>query len=463
MKMPPDQPLRGILRGGGLADRMIWGADGVIALEELAQGTGLGGHLAALAGRSVLLATHDQLTAALALVELDGVARRMTICPPGLPLEHLKSIAADAGADAIVRDAAAPDYADFDMPLIVTAQARIVPDADIAPAHETEWVLLTSGTTGVPKLAVHNLRGLTGAIKPVGQAAARPVWATFYDIRRYGGLQIFLRAMLGTGSMILSSAGEAAADHLARLGRHGVTHISGTPSHWRRVLMSGAAQAMAPAYVRLSGEIADQAILDNLRATYPQAAVGHAYASTEAGVGFDVNDGLEGFPVSFVEQPGGEVEMKVEDGSLRIRSHRTATRYIGGAASIADGDGFVDTGDMLERRGERYYFAGRRGGIVNVGGLKVHPEEVEAVINGHRDVRMSLVSARRNPITGAIVVADVVLAEGADPAGARRDAIKTEILQICRAQLAGHKVPVTIRFVPSLDVTAGGKLSRADA
>ena len=76
--------------------------------------------------------------------------------------------------------------------------------------------------------------------------------------------------------------------------------------------------------------------------------------------------------------------MKIEDGSLRIRSTRTARRYLGGErAALADADGFVDTGDMVELRGDRYYFVGRAGGIINVGGLKVHPEEVEAVINRH--------------------------------------------------------------------------------
>ena len=72
------------------------------------------------------------------------------------------------------------------------------------------------------------------------------MWGTFYDIRRYGGLQILLRALLGEGSMVLAKAGEPVADFLARLGRHGVTHLTGTPSHWRRVLMSPAARSIAP-------------------------------------------------------------------------------------------------------------------------------------------------------------------------------------------------------------------------
>ena len=89
-------------------------------------------------------------------------------------------------------------------------------------------------------------------------------------MRRYGGLQILLRALIGGGSMVLSNGGEAAAAFLARAGRSGVTHISGTPSHWRRALISGAADRIAPRYVRLSGEIADQAILNGLAAAYPE-------------------------------------------------------------------------------------------------------------------------------------------------------------------------------------------------
>ena len=101
------------------------------------------------------------------------------------------------------------------------------------------------------------------------RGAAPPVWATFYDIRRYGGLQIFLRAIIGGGSMVLSEPGEPLADYIARLRAAGVTHISGTPSHWRKLLMSGSAAGFSPRYVRLSGEIADQAVLDGLSRAFP--------------------------------------------------------------------------------------------------------------------------------------------------------------------------------------------------
>lgn len=289
------------------------------------------------------------------------------------------------------------------------------------------------------------------------------VWSTFYDMRRYGGLQIFLRAMLTGASLVLSDARETPPEFLARAGRHGVTHISGTPSHWRRALMSGSATAMSPEYVRLSGEIADQAILDNLRACYPQARITHAFASTEAGVAFEVHDELAGFPASVIDNPPAGVAMKVADGTLRIRSRRIADRYIAAVSSIADQDGFVDTGDLVQLRDGRYYFAGRRDGTINIGGQKVHPEEVEAVINRHPRVHMSLVRSRKNPVLGALVVADVVLQNRPESADHERIELQREILQICREALPRHKVPAAIHFVPELAVAASGKIARQHA
>ena len=168
------------------------------------------------------------------------------------------------------------------------------------------------------------------------------------------------------------------------------------------------------------------------------------------------------FPPSLIGRTGDGVEMKVEDGSLRIRSTRTAHAYVGrDAAALTDGDGFVDTGDMVELRGDRYHFVGRRGGIINIGGLKVHPEEIEAVINRHDEVRMSRARSRKSPITGSIVVADVILADGCETI--RADEIRKKILADCRAQLPPHKVPAMIKFVDALDITTAGKLARTDA
>ncbi len=447
-----------------LCDRSLRGVDGSVNLGDLVWGSSLGGRLEELRGRSVLVATKGQLAAALALIELDGIARRLVLCPPDLSPAHLPTVIATAGVDAQVSDRITSEGSVSAVRCLVTCSSGIVrAESDRTLSEQTEWILLTSGTTGAPKMALHTLSSLAGAINCEKKPRSSAVWSTFYDIRRYGGLQILLRAFLDGGSLVLSSAQESTGDFLIRAGALGATHLSGTPSHWRRALMSPSARKILPRYIRLSGEIVDQAILDNLRATYQEATIVHAFASTEAGVGFEVHDGLAGFPAGLIGAQGADVEMKVEDGSLRIRSARTALRYLGSPAdTFADKDGFVDTRDMVELRGDRYYFIGRNDGVINVGGLKVHPEEVEAVINRHPSVQMSLVKGRRSPITGAIVVADVVVRSNAGQGGVTTgtEGLKSDILEACRGALAAHKVPALIRFVPSLDVAASGKLAR---
>ena len=90
----------------------------------------------------------------------------------------------------------------------------------------------------------------------------------------------------------------------------------------------------------------------------------------------------------------GDVDIKIEENSLRIRSARTATHFVGtDKSTLTDSTGFVDTDDIVERRGKRYYFLGRRSGVINVGGLKVHPEEIEALLNRHPAVQ-NLASGR---------------------------------------------------------------------
>jgi acyl-coenzyme A synthetase/AMP-(fatty) acid ligase len=462
MKMSPREifALRDYL-GPDRQGRTISDARRAVSLTDISGQTCLGGRLGELSGRSVLLAVTDQLISGVAMTEVDGVARRMLLCPPDVDADHIQALVEDADIDAVVTDR--PERTAAGVNLIAVARSPLPAAVKAQSERATEWLMLTSGTSGVPKIVRHTLEGLTGAIVADGPARGTPpVWATFYDIRRYGGLQIFLRAIIGGGSMVLTEPGEPIVGHVARLHARGVTHISGTPSHWRKLLMSGAASGFDPRYVRLSGEIADQAVLDGLSRAFPAASIGHAYASTEAGVGFAVNDGLEGFPAHLIAQSGYGVDMKVEDGSLRIRSLRTAHAYVGRrAAALTDAEGFVDTGDMVELRGDRYHFVGRRGGIINIGGLKVHPEEIEAVINRHAEVRMSRAKSRRSPITGAIVVADVVLSD--DCSSEQSNAACDQILADCRTSLAPHKVPAVIRFVPSLDMTAAGKLARNDA
>ncbi len=153
----------------------------------------------------------------------------------------------------------------------------------------------------------------------------------------------------------------------------------------------------------------------------------------EAGLGFEVQDGRAGFPADLIDASDLPAQIDIVDGRLRLRSDGAAQCYLGAVSTaLKSPDGFVDTGDSLELRDGRYRFVGRSDGVINVGGHKVHPEEVEAVINSLSGVQGSRVAARKNPITGAVVTAEVVRsADGACRGELPNEDLKLLIIAAC--------------------------------
>jgi hypothetical protein len=158
--------------------RFLRGAAATLCLDHLLNGTPLGGRGAEVTGRSVLIATRDQFVAALALIELDGVAGRLIVCTPHFPSEHLPALVAKAGIDTIVSDHDRGDDGPR-IPLRILSNGTVTPSKEtLATCCRTEWVLLTSGTAGTPKMLVHTFASLTAAIgNALGQGTdvgARP-------------------------------------------------------------------------------------------------------------------------------------------------------------------------------------------------------------------------------------------------------------------------------------------------
>lgn len=396
------------------------------------------------------------MSLARAIVALDGVAERMLLLPTGLDPQAQARLLTDCDVCDLITDMPVPNS-------YVPKGVSVKPWHSDAPAGEqsveTQWVLATSGTTGCPKLVQHSLASLTRLTNRDARAGSRQRWGLLYELSRFAGLQVALQAIVGGSSLVLTQHDAHLTERLKQLIAQGCTCLSATPTMWRKILMSSLSRDLRLKQITLGGEIADDATLKALRTRFPDARIVHIYASTEAGAAFSVTDGRSGFPAEYLETAPKGVELRVVDGRLSIRNPLVKPDYLGSHESFSDEQGFVDTGDSVRAEGDRIYFEGRSSGCINVGGNKVHPEEVETVMLECEHVLMVKVTGRASSITGQLVTADVVL----DDQAVDVKAIKKEIMAHCTARLEPYKRPALIRVVDSLDVTAAGKIARASA
>lgn len=307
---------------------------------------------------------------------------------------------------------------------------------------QTQWYLATSGTTGTPKWINHSLNSLSRAIK-TSATTAHLYWALCYQATRFAGLQVLLQSLLSGAIITDCSLGEP-EQRIAFMQKYNVNAISATPSLWRQLLMTGQLNTLSLQQLTLGGEIADQVLLDTLSALFPSAKLLHIYASTEAGVGFAVADKQAGFPASWLSEKVNGVRFKV--GANQHLLLKTP----------CSSDGFIDTMDLVSIKHDRVLFLGRASGVINVGGNKVHPEQVEHVLLQHPAVLQAKVYAKASSVLGQLVVADIVINNHTS----NNDEIKLQLLQHCQQQLQRYQVPTRLNFVTLLTTNASGKLIR---
>lgn len=309
-----------------------------------------------------------------------------------------------------------------------------------AGASRARLGLFTSGTAGLPKRVWQPAVNLARAVK-VSPRHAAAVWALAYSPTHVAGIQVFLQA-LANGCPIVEVRDLDRAAVLAAIERHGVTHLSATPS-FHRLLLPADRALPGVRSVTLGGESADAALIEKLRALFPAARFRNVYASTEAGTLLTAEGDV------FAIAPGLEGRVAVREGTLHV--HRSLLGEFDGAAP---GE-WYDTGDtvaIVSEAPRRFRIVARARDWINVGGSKVNPHEVEAVLAAHPAVAQARVFGRRNSLLGQVLCAEVV-ARGAAPAEAA-------LREFAEAQLQPFKVPRMIRFVDNVASTRTGKVAR---
>ncbi len=304
-------------------------------------------------------------------------------------------------------------------------------------------VLFSSGSTGKSKAAVHDFVPLLEKFR-VTRHRLRAISFLLFD--HIGGINTMLYALSNTGCLITVEDRSPAAV-LRVIERHRVELLPATPTFLNLILISEAYRDFdlsSLQTVTYGTEPMPEATLKNFHARLPAVRLVQTYGLSEVGIMRSKSKASDSLWVKL----GGEgFQTRVVDGILHVKAASTMLGYLN-APNPFTADGWFDTRDRVEVDGEYFRILGRDSELINVGGQKVYPAEVESVIQEVDNVAEATVFGEPHPITGNIVCARVSMIKAGDD-----KALRKAIRKACREQLESFKVPVKVEVAQERQYT----------
>ena len=297
-------------------------------------------------------------------------------------------------------------------------------------------VLFSSGTSGKSKAVVHDFSGLLKKFT-VRRHAKRTV--TFFLFDHIGGVDTLLYT-LSNGSCVITVSDRSPDAVCAAVERHRAEVLPVSPTFINLMLLSGAhlRHDLSSLEILTYGtEVMPPATLERACAALPGVRMLQKFGMSEVGT---LRSKSRSSDSTWVKVGGEGYELRVRNGLLEIKAESAMLGYINEASPFTD-DGWLMTGDAVEVDGDYVRFLGRANDVINIGGEKVHPAEVEDVLLRLPDVVDAIVTAEPHPITGQIACAHV-LVDGEEP----RSELRKRMRAHCAALLPRYKVPQKFVF-----------------
>jgi long-chain acyl-CoA synthetase len=311
-------------------------------------------------------------------------------------------------------------------------------------------VLFSSGSTGKSKAALHDFIPLLEKFKAPRQTLNV---LTFLMVDHIGGLNTLFYVLSNAGTAV--TVADRDPDHVcAAIEKHKVELLPTSPTFLNLLLMSEAYARYDLSSLRLityGTEIMPESTLKKLHKLFPWAKIQQTYGLSELGI---LRSKSEDSGSLWVKVGGEDFDVKVKGGTLWVKARSAMMGYLN-APSPFDEEGWLDTGDMVEQNSDYIRFLGRRSEVINVGGRKVYPAEVENVLLQIDNIKDATVRGERNSITGQIVVARINLIEPEE-----RTSVHRRVREFCRSRLEQYKVPLRVEIVEGNQFTGRYKKSR---
>ena len=330
--------------------------------------------------------------------------------------------------------------------------AHVPPNDLVASFRKREspgLIVFTSGSTGRPKGILHDCERVMRKF-----VEERPGWRTvlFLMMDHFGGFNTLL-STFAYGGVGICVAGRVPEIICRAIQQSRATLLPTTPTFLNLLLASRSYTQFdlsSVALITYGTEVMPDVTLQRVKTIFPNARVKQTYGLSELGV---LRSKSESDDSVWVKIGGQGFEIKVVDDILWIRSEANMVGYLN-APSPFDQDGWMCTGDQVEVRGEYMRILGRESEVINVGGQKVFPIEVETVLLQDENISEATVFGAKHSVMGQVVHARVSLQRPEDP-----EALTERLRGLCLRGLARYKMPVRFLIV-SDEVQGGGRFKK---
>ncbi|TWU26786.1 Long-chain-fatty-acid--CoA ligase [Novipirellula galeiformis] len=318
---------------------------------------------------------------------------------------------------------------------------------NIAPAHHELYtrlrqsrhpglVLFSSGSSGQPKATVHDFALLLEKFR-LPRRPARTLAFLLYD--HIGGLNTLLHT-LSSGGCIVVTPNRSVESVLAAIQDFAVELLPTSPTFLKLLLISAAYHdydLRSLKMITYGTEPMPQSILATLHQILPHVTFKQTYGLSEVGI---LRSKSKDSSSLWMQLGGDDTQTRVVDDVLQIKSRSAMLGYLN-APSPFTTDGWFVTGDAVQVDGEFIKVLGRGGEIINVGGEKVYPAEVEEVIEAMPEIQSATAYGETNAIMGMIVCVRVKLSP---PNVVPERELTRKVREHCRNHLSPKQIPVRV-------------------
>ena len=298
-------------------------------------------------------------------------------------------------------------------------------------------ILFSSGSTGKPKAMIHNLDTLIDSFKDKKEKSMNMLVFLMFD--HIGGLNTVFNALCMGACLIIPKIKDAKTI-CELIEKYKIMVLPSSPTFLNLILISEEYKNYDLSSLRMityGTETMPQSLLLKLKEVFPKVKFLQTFGTSETGISTTSSKSSNSLFMKLEDING---EYKIVENELWLRSKTQVLGYLNASMDSFTSDGWFKTGDLVEVDGEYIKIIGRAKEVINVGGQKVLPAEVESIILEMEEISDCMVYGEKNAITGQTVVCDVVLNKNIEN-------IKKRVRVFCKDRLDTYKIPTKVNVV----------------